>query len=70
MVSSQPALEALTFQQAAEHLQALRDVGVCSNQPQFTASIFQVEEFLETEQCGITKCFKQTTIDFMRFLKL
>ena len=39
-VSSQPVPVPLTFQQAAEQLQALRDFGLFTNQPQFTASIY------------------------------
>ena len=38
-VSSQPAPVPLTFQQAAEQLQALRDFALFTNQPQCTASI-------------------------------
>ena len=62
-VSSQPAPVLLTFQQAAEHLPALCNFGLFTNQPQFTASICQTEELLETEQCSKANCFKQTTIN-------
>ena len=37
----------LTSQRAAEHLRALRDFGLFKNQPQFTASNCQAEEFLK-----------------------
>ena len=67
---SQPAPVPLTFQQAAEHLWPLRDFGLITNQSQFTASICQAEELLETEQCSKTNCFKQTTIHAFLFRKL
>ena len=62
-VPSQSALVPLTFQQAAEHLRALRDFGLLTNQPQFIASICQADELLETEQCSKANCFKQTPIN-------
>ena len=46
----QPATVPLTIQQTAEHLPALRDFGLFTNQPQFTASIDQ------------QNCFRQTNI--------
>ena len=57
-VSSQPAPVPLTFQQAAEHIRALRDFGLFINQSQFTASICQAGELLETEQCRKANCPK------------
>ena len=48
-----PSPVLLTFQQTVEHLQALCDFGLFTNQPQFNASICQAEELLETEQCRI-----------------
>ena len=53
----------LAFQQAAKHLRAQRNVGLCTNQSQFTALIFQGEELLETEQYSKANSFKQTTVD-------
>ena len=52
----------LTVQQAAEHLRALRDFGLFTNQPQFTASICQPDELLETEQCRKENILWQTII--------
>ena len=42
-MSSYPAPVPLTFQQAAEHPRAQRDFGLFTNQPQFTASVYQAE---------------------------
>ena len=53
----------LTFQQAVEHLRALRNFCLFTNQLQVTASICQAEELLETEQCSKANCFKQRTIN-------
>ena len=46
-----------------EHLRVLCDIDLCTNQPQFTASICQAEELLETAQCRKAKCFQQTSIN-------
>ena len=46
-MSSQPAPVQFIFQQAAEHLWALRDFGLLTNQPQYTASICQAEILLK-----------------------
>ena len=42
---------AVTFHQEVERLRALRDIGLCTNQPQFNAPICQAEEMVETKQC-------------------
>ena len=44
---SHPALVPLILQQAAEHLRAPRDIGLFTNQPQFTASIYQQKNYLK-----------------------
>ena len=54
---SQLAPVPLAFQQAAEHLRALCDIGLFTNQPQFPASLCQAEELVETEQSRKANCF-------------